>query len=86
MLVLLKVFVHYDPEKPIILAIDASNVGIWAVIFHSLPDGSETPIAYASRTSAVPKKIILKLKKKLYRLFMALANFMYICSDAIVLC
>ena len=54
-------FVHFEPEKPIVLATDASPYGIWAVISHVLPDGSEEPIAFASKTPARQNEAMLKL-------------------------
>ena len=41
---------HYDPMLPVRVASDASPYGIGAVLSHVLPDGSERPVAFASRT------------------------------------
>lgn len=40
---------HYNPEWPIKLNCDPSPVGLGSVLLHVIPDGTERPIAYASR-------------------------------------
>ncbi|XP_072152504.1 uncharacterized protein [Bemisia tabaci] len=44
-----RVLVPYDPNMPLILAVDASPTGLGAVLSHQLPGNVEKPIAYASR-------------------------------------
>jgi len=44
------VLIPFNPKLEIGLATDASPVGLGAVLYHTLPDGSERPIALASRT------------------------------------
>ena len=50
------VLAHYDVERKIKLAADASAYGLGAVISHVYEDGSERPIAYASRTLSNSEK------------------------------
>ena len=40
----------YDTNSPLRLACDASAYGVGAVISHTMPDGPEKPIAFASHT------------------------------------
>ena len=49
LLVTAPVLAHYNPALPIRIAGDASAYGIGAVISHICEDGSERPIAFASR-------------------------------------
>ena len=50
------VLTHYNPALPLKLAADASAYGVGAVISRTLPDGSEHPVAYASRTLSAAEK------------------------------
>ena len=52
--------VHYDPELPIRVAPDASAYGICDV----LKDGSEHPVAYASRSLSKSEKNYAQVEKK----------------------
>lgn len=45
---------HSDPNQQIVLACDASNHGLSAILSHKYKDGKEKPIAYVSST--IPKK------------------------------
>ena len=41
---------HFEPAKPLGLSCDASSYGIGAALSHKLADGTEHPVAYASRS------------------------------------
>ena len=45
-----KFLVHYKPDLPLKLVCDASQVGVGCVLAHVMPDGTEKPIAFASRS------------------------------------
>ncbi|GFV49730.1 transposon Tf2-9 polyprotein [Trichonephila clavipes] len=45
-----RILCHYDPKLPLVLQTDASPVGIGAVLSHIMPDGSEKPAMFASRS------------------------------------
>ena len=58
------VLAHYNPPLPICLAGDASAYGIGAVISHILPDGTERPVVYTSRTLSSTERNYSQLKKE----------------------
>ena len=59
-----KFLAHYDPSLKLTLACDASNYGLGAVLAHKMPDRSERPIGYASRTLSKAERNYSQWKKE----------------------
>ena len=58
------VLIHFIPDYKLILACDASPYGVGAVLAHEMPDGSERPIAFASRTLSDTEKRYGQIEKE----------------------
>ena len=44
------ILVHYSKDRDLLLACDASPYGVGAVLLHRMDDGTDKPIAFASRS------------------------------------
>ena len=55
---------HYDPNKPVWLAVDTSSYGLGAVLSHVSDDGEEKPIAYASRSLSASEQNYSMIEKE----------------------
>ena len=67
--------VHYDPTKQIVVACDASPLGLGTVLSHIMPDGQERPIAYASRTLTVAERGYSQIEKEDLAVVYAVTKF-----------
>ena len=55
---------HFDPKLEIHLACDASAYDGGAVHLHIMPDGSEKPVRFASRTLTETEKKYSQIEKE----------------------
>ena len=69
------ILLHYDPKLPLNIACDPSQVGIGAVLFHTLPNNIEKPIAYASRKLSKAEKNYAQIQKEALAIVYGIQKF-----------
>jgi len=69
-----KLLVHFDPQKPIVLACDASPYGLGCVLSHVI-NGVERPIAFASRSLTSAEKNYCQLEREGLSIIYGLTKF-----------
>lgn len=72
-----QVLMPYNPELPLLLATDASKIGLGAVLSHRMPDGRERPIAYASRTLSGTERKYSQIDKEALAIVWAVQKFFF---------
>ena len=67
--------VHYNERIQLILACDASQYGLGAVLSHVMDDGKERPVAYTPRTLTSAEKNYSQLEKEVLAIIFGVKKF-----------
>lgn len=69
------VLVQYSERLPLVLACDASPYGVGVILSHKLPNGSEPPIAFFSRTLSSAERNYSQLDKEALAIVASMKRF-----------
>ena len=66
---------YYSDQLELLLSCDASPYGVEAVLSHQMHDGSERPVAYASRSLAPAEKNYAQLDREALAIVFRVTKF-----------
>ena len=70
-----RVLMSFNPSFPVVVACDSSAYGIGAVLSHHLPDGTDRPVAFASRTLSQAERKYVQIEKFALALYWGVTRF-----------
>lgn len=70
-----EVLVHFDPAKDLLLSCDVSAYGVAAILSHRMSDGSDRPIAFASKTLTAAEKNYSVLERESLAIIFGVRKF-----------
>ena len=70
-----RVLTQFNPDLPVVVACDSSSYGLGAVLSHRMLDGSERPVAYASRSLTQTEKKFVHIEKEALGLCWGVGKF-----------
>ena len=70
-----ELLVHFDPAKELVLATDASDYGVGAVLSHKMEGGTERPIGYMSRSLNGAERNYSTLEKEALAIIFGVKKF-----------
>ena len=75
LLVSSQVLVHFDSKLELVLACDASAYGVGTVVSHRMPDGTEKPTVFASRTLLDSERCYSQVEKEALAIVFGVKHF-----------
>ncbi|XP_058879113.1 uncharacterized protein K02A2.6-like [Acipenser ruthenus] len=69
------ILAHYDEKKSLVLVCDASPYGVGALLAHTVPEGKEAPISFASRTLTPTERNYAQIDKEALAVVFAVKKF-----------
>lgn len=69
------VLVHYDLKLPLTVVCDASPYGIGAVLCHTMPDGTERPVSFYSKTLSKAERNYAQIDREAVAIVAAVKKF-----------